>query len=333
VTRLTEPEATLEPDLAIIDPHHHLWDGTPLVPNSGTYLFAQFLEDLGSGHRIEATVFVEAHSMYRAQGPEAFKPVGEVEFANGVAAMSASARYGRARVCAGIVGHADLRLGDSVRGVLDGLAAAGGGRLRGIRNISATDADESIYAAPRPPGLLLDARFRAGFAHLAPHGLTFDAWMHHPQLDELVDLAQTFPETTVIVDHVGGPLRIGRYASDPQQSYADWKRAILRLARCPNVVMKLGGLGMRFLGLPKRETGGNSSQSLAREWRPFIEPCVEAFSPRRCMFESNFPVDALTCDYGVLWNAFKRLARQYTPAEKTELFWGTAARVYRLAGG
>jgi L-fuconolactonase len=332
VTHLANTEPILEPELAIIDPHHHLWDGTPLVPNSGTYLFAEFLEDLATGHRIEATVFVEAHSMYRADGPQAFKPVGEVEFANGVAAMSASGRYGRVRVCAGIVGYADLRLGEQVGDVLEALVAAGGQRLRGVRNIGATDTDVSIYPVPRPPRLLLDAQFRAGFAHLARLGLSFDAWIHHTQLDEVIDLAQAFPATTVIVDHVGGPLRIGRYASRLEQSYADWKRDIERLAQCPNVVMKLGGLGMRFLGLPKREAGADSSTFLATQWRPFIEPCIEAFSPWRCMFESNFPVDRLTCSYGLLWNAFKRLAQQYSPTEKAQLFRNTAARVYRLEG-
>ncbi len=246
--------------------------------------------------------------------------------------MSASGRYGPVRVCAGIVGYADLRLGKRVTEVLEALAAAGGKRLRGIRNMNATDTDKSIYPVPRPPRLLLDAQFRAGFAQLAPRGLSFDAWVHHTQLDEVIDLARAFPQTTIIFDHTGGPLRIGRYASRLEQSYADWRGAIERLSRCPNIVMKLGGLGMRFLGLPRRESGGDWSTFLAAQWRPFIEPCVEAFSPSRCMFESNFPVDRLTCSYAVLWNAFKRLAQQYSPAEKAELFRNTAARIYRLDG-
>lgn len=324
------PEPILDPDLPIIDPHHHLWDGTPLAPDSGAYLLPQFLEDIGSGHRIEGTVFVEAHSMYRADGPEEFKPVGEVEFANGVAAMSASGRYGRAGVCAGIVAYADLRLGERAVDVLQALLAAGGGRVRGIRNLNATDADPSIYRAPRTPGLLLDAQFRKGFAYLAPLGLSFDAWMHHTQLQDVIDLAREFPDTTLIVDHTGGPLRIGRYASRLEQSYAEWRNAVERLALCPNVVMKLGGLGMRFLGLPARYAGADSSTFLAAHWRPYIEPCIEAFSPARCMFESNFPVDRLTASYAVLWNAFKRVSESYTKGERTELFSGTASRTYRL---
>jgi predicted TIM-barrel fold metal-dependent hydrolase len=307
-----------------------LWDGTPLVPGSGTYLLNEFLADIDTGHRVDATVYVEVASMYRADGPESLRPVGEVEFANGVAAMSASGRYGRARVGAGIVGYADLTLGDRVTDVLEALVAAGNGRLRGVRNMSATDADRSIYPAPRPEGLLRDASFRAGFARLASFGLTFDAWLHHPQLDEVIDLAREFPETSIIVDHAGGPLRIGRYASCLEQSYADWKSAIERLARCPNISMKLGGLGMRYLGMPGRDAGGDSSAFLAAKWRPLIEPCIEAFGTSRCMFESNFPVDRHTCSYPVLWNAFKRITSQCSASEKADLYRETAARVYHL---
>jgi L-fuconolactonase len=323
-------ELVLEPDLPIVDPHHHLWDGTPLVPESGTYLLAEYLEDLGSGHRIEASVFVEAHSMYRACGPEELRPVGEVEFANGVAAMSASGRYGPTRVCTGIVGHADLRLGDRVAGVLEALVRAGGGRLRGIRHMTATDADGSIYESPRPPGLMLDPGFRAGVSRLASFGLSFDTWAHHTQLDEVIDLARRSPETTLIVNHAGGPLRIGRHAARPEEAYADWRRGIERLARCPNTIMKLGGLGMRFLGFPTPASGAHTAASLAALWRPYLDPCIQAFSPARCMFESNFPVDRRTCTYRVLWNAFKTLAAGCSPAEKDALFKGTATRIYRL---
>jgi L-fuconolactonase len=324
------PEPVLEPDLPIVDPHHHLWDGSPLAPDAARYLLPELIEDIASGHRIEATVFVEAQSMYRTAGPEAMRPVGEVEFANGMAAMAASGRYGPTRVAAGIVGYADLALGAAVDEVLKALARAGGGRLRGIRNMSATDADPSIYPRPRPPGLLRDERFRAGFARLAAFDLCFDAWVHHTQLGEVLDLAREFPGTTLVVDHTGGPLRIGRHASSAADVYAEWKSGIERLARCPNVVMKLGGLGMRFLGLPTRRVGGDSSSLLAAEWRPFIEPCIEAFSPARCMFESNFPPDGRTCSYRVLWNAFKRLTGACSETERSALFKQTACRIYRL---
>jgi predicted TIM-barrel fold metal-dependent hydrolase len=323
-------EAVLEPDLEIIDAHHHLWDGTALVPGSGTYLLPEFLADILTGHRIRATVFVEVEAMYREDGPEALRPVGEVEFANGVAAMCASGRYGRTRVCAGIVGFADLCLGQEAVAVLEALIAAGNGRLRGIRHMGAADADAVINRAGRRLGLLQDQRFRAGFSQLAPLGLSFDAWQYHPQLADVVDLARAHPETTIVVDHTGGPLRIRGYAASLDTEYRDWKRSIERLAACPNVVMKLGGLGMRVFGLPPFEDRIARSQFLAAQWRPYIEPCIEAFGVGRCMFESNFPVDKPSCSYAVLWNAFKRLAAGSSAAEKAALFSDTAARVYRL---
>lgn len=322
------PEPVLEPDLPIIDSHHHLWDGTPWVPDSRTYLVPELLADLQSGHRIEATVFVEAHAMYRAAGPEEMRPVGEVEFANRVAAMSASGRYGRPGICAGIIGHADLLLGERVDLVLEALSRAGGHRLRGIRYMAATD--PTVYPSPRPPGLLLDPRFRAGYSRLAAFGLSFDAWVHHPQLDDVVDLARRFPDTPIIVNHAGGPLRIGYHASRLAEAHTEWAGAAERLARCPNIAMKLGGLGMRYLGFPTRESGERTSTVLATEWRPYIEPLIQAFSPARCMFESNFPVDRRTCSYRILWNTFKHLAAGYSKSEKSALFKDTAARVYRL---
>jgi L-fuconolactonase len=323
-------EIALEPELEIIDAHHHLWDCTPMVGNAGTYLFPEFLKDIGGGHRIAATVYVEVDSMYRADGPVAMRPVGEVEFVNGVAAMSASGRYGSTRVCAAIVGHADLLLGDRVREVLDAEIAAGGGRFRGIRHIAAADADPSLSFVQRPGGILRDPRFRAGFAQLAPLGLSFDSWQFHPQLTELVDLARAFPDTPIIVDHTGGMVRIGTYANQQDECFAIWKAAIAQLAACPNVMMKLGGLGMRFLGVPPTEAPVVRSQFLADAWRPLIEICINAFGVDRCMFESNFPVDRSSCSYTELWNAFKRVTSKYSASEKAALYRDSAARVYRL---
>ncbi|CAA9543489.1 MAG: Purine/pyrimidine phosphoribosyl transferase, partial [uncultured Thermomicrobiales bacterium] len=99
-------EEIIEPALPIVDPHHHLWDRP-----GWRYLLDELLADLNSGHTIVATVFLQCRAMHRADGPEALRPVGETEFVNGVAAMSASGGYGLTRVCAGIVGPADLRLG------------------------------------------------------------------------------------------------------------------------------------------------------------------------------------------------------------------------------
>ena len=319
-------EEIIDPARPIVDPHHHLWDR-----GGQRYLIEEFSADLASGHNVVATVYVEARSMYRATGPEAFRPVGEVEFANGVAAMSASGGYGRAAICAGIVGHANLLLGDAARDVLEAEIAAGGGRFRGIRHSSAWDADAvvaGIYAT-RPKGLLLDTTFRKGFGCLAPLGLSFDAWLFHPQIGELTDLARAFPVTQIVLDHCGGPIGLGGYRRD--EIFAGWKQSIQDIATCRNVAVKLGGLGMRLLGhdFHARATPP-SSQELAAAWRPWIETCIDAFGPDRAMFESNFPPDKGQCSYQVLFNAFKRLAAQYSETEKTALFSGTAARVYRL---
>jgi predicted TIM-barrel fold metal-dependent hydrolase len=271
--------------------------------------------------------------MYRASGPEPFRPVGEVEFVNGVAAMAASGAYGKALICAGIVGHVDLRLGDGAKAVLEAEIAAGGGRFRGIRHSSAWDADPNVahMYATRPKGLLLDSTFRKGFACLAPLGLSFDAWLFHPQLNEFVDLARAFPDTRICLDHCGGPVGTGSYAGRREEIFPVWKASIQEAAKCPNVVVKLGGLAMCLLGYdfhlrPKPP----SSEEAAAAWRPYIETCIEAFGPNRCMFESNFPPDKGQCSYQVIFNAFKRLAAQYSDGEKNALFAQTATDFYRL---
>lgn len=344
-------EAILEPELPIVDPHHHLWmrpaGAFPPPPHHpflaaikdvNRYLVDEIVADMKSGHNVRATVHIECRSMYRADGPDALRCVGETEFVNGQAAMSASGFYGDVRACAGIVGHADLRLGDAVEDVLRSHIAAGHGRFRGIRNSSSYDADPNVLgplgANAWQQGLYRDAKFRAGFKHLHRLSLSFDAWLLEPQLPDLIDLARAFPETTIILDHVGTPLGIGAYKGKREERFGIWRDNIRALAKCENVVVKLGGLAMcfpmfdSFLSKPAA-----SSEQLAREWKPYIDTCIEAFGPARAMFESNFPVDIGACSYPVLWNAFKRLAAGYTAAEKTALFSGTAARVYRLAVG
>jgi L-fuconolactonase len=271
--------------------------------------------------------------MYRATGPAEFRPVGEIEFANGVAAMAASGTYGKPQVCAGIVGHADLTLGAPVEKVLETMIAAGGGRFRGIRFITATHPDQAAWGSlvNRPAGLLMDRRLREGFARLAPLGLSFDAWMYHTQLGELVDLAHAFPETQIVLDHVGGAIGLGRYAGKRDEVFAEWSARIHELAGCPNVHVKLGGLGMRMFGFTVH-TGElpPSSEELAAAWRPYIESCITAFGPERAMFESNFPVDKGSCGYAALWNAFKRITAGFSVAEKAALFAGTAIKFYQL---
>jgi predicted TIM-barrel fold metal-dependent hydrolase len=321
-------EDIIDPSRPIVDPHHHLWD------RSGQrYLIEEFSGDIASGHNIVATVYVDCRSMYRASGPEAFRPVGEVEFANGIAAMGASGCYGSAAICAGIVGHANLLLGEAARAVLEAEIAAGGGRFRGIRHSSAWDADPNVAGiyAGRPKGLLLDPIFRKGFSCLAPLDLSFDAWLFHPQIGELADLARAFPDTRIVLDHCGGPIGIGSYAGRREEVFAIWKASIEKIAACRNVSVKLGGLAMRLLGYDFHQRPmPPSSEQLAAAWRPTIETCIEAFGPDRSMFESNFPPDKGQCNYQVIFNAFKRIAAQYSEAEKTALFSQTAAKSYRL---
>jgi len=323
-------EPALEPELPIIDPHHHLWDRP-----DWRYLLDDLLADTDTGHNIRATVYVQARSMHRAAGPEQMKPVGETEFVNGVAAMCASGTYGAIRVAAGIVGHADLTLGDRVEPVLAAHERAGGGRFRGIRHITAWDADASILnPSYRPPaGLLADGKFREGFRTLGRLGHSFDAWLYHPQIGDVTALARAFPDTPIVLNHVGGPIGIGPYAGKHREIFPAWAASIKALAACENVHVKLGGLGMRIGGFGFHEQAEPpSSQTLADTWRPYVETCITAFGARRAMFESNFPVDKGSYSYPVFWNACKILAKGASADEKADLFAGTAARVYRLAG-
>lgn len=326
-------EETLEPDLPICDPHHHLWDHRyeRVEPR---YLLDELLADVNSGHRIVSTVFIQCGAMHKASGPKAMRVIGETEFVNGIAAMSASGAYGPTRIAAGIVSHADLTLGADVAPVLEAHLRAGGGRFRGIRHIVAWDAaGTAIQNRPMPaPHLYLDAKFRQGFAQLAHYQMSFEAWCYHPQLPELTDLARAFPETTIILNHFGGPLGVGPYAGKRAEILPQWRRDITELAQCQNVVAKLGGINMEINGFGWHEHDRPpTSQELMEATRPYYEHTIEQFGVDRCMFESNFPVDKVTCSYNVLWNSFKRLTAQYSADEKAKLFHDTAARVYRLS--
>ena len=324
------PEAALEPDLPIIDPHHHLWD----TPHRGSYFLPDLLADIGGGHKIVSTVFMECQSMYRAHGPAEMAPVGEVEFVNGIAAMSASGNYGPCRVAETIIGYADLRIGARVREVLEAEIAAGNGRFHGIRQGVAWDADDSVgkFASRLvAPQLVRDPTFRQGFAELAKLGLSFESWQYHPQLSDAIDLARAFPDTSIILDHVGGILGVGPYSGRRREILESWKKDIHELAKCPNVTVKLGGMGMTSFGFEFHERDiPPSSQDLADGWRQYVEPCIEAFGVNRCMFESNFPPDKQSGGYTELWNAFKHITAGASADEKKALYSGTAARVYHM---
>ena len=321
-------EAALEPELEICDPHHHLWD----YPDS-RYLVDEFLADTGGGHHVTRTVFVECLNAYRTDGPEELRPVGETDYVEQLAAIS-DATGNATRVAAGIVGFADLSLGAAVQPVLEAHLKASK-RFRGIRHVSAWDASDQIRNAhTNPPEKLLDdSKFREGFACLHDLGLSFDAWLYHQQLPELTELARAFPDTTIVLDHIGGPIGIGPYAGKREEIFDAWRQDIAALAQCDNVTVKLGGLTMSSAGFRwhKREAPPGSEE-LADVMAPYYRHCIEQFGADRCMFESNFPVDRLSCSYAVLWTAFKRLSQAYSETERTALFHDTATRVYRLDG-
>lgn len=350
MTEFDEP--ILEPDLPIIDPHHHVW----LVPDAmldmldkvdlddarkiartyrlhKRYMPDELLADLNSGHNIRATVYAEAHTMYRRTGPDSLKSTGEVEFANGLGAMADSGLFGEIRFCAGIIGNVDLMLGDGVEDVLEAHLKAGGTRYRGVRppSTSYDDALDGLKHMLGKPGIIMQPEFRKGASRLAAHGLTLDIIVMDCQIPEVTDLARALPDTTIIMDHTGSPVGTGPYAGRQAERFAVWKQNMQDLATCPNVMLKVGGLGMPLCGFPTSalvERAG--SEALARDWRPHIETAIELFGTERSMFESNFPIDGVTARYPVIWNTFKRVVSNASPDEKLALFAGNASRIYRI---
>ena len=328
-------EPAIEPKLPIIDPHHHLWDRNQLRDR---YMLEELLEDT-KDHNVRQTVFVECSAMYRADGPEEFKVVGETEFVQGVAAKSASGDYGETRVATGIVGSVDLRAGERVAAVLESQMAASPQRFRGIRHRAAWG--DSAYLrslggwpskpANAPQRILLDPDFRKGYAQLRAYGLSFEGWVFHTHIDDLTDLAKAFPDTTIIFNHLGGPIGVESYAGRRDEVFTEWKLSVAELAKCPNVVAKLGGLQMVVNGYNwhKLDKPPSSDQLLEanRDWYNYT---IDQFGPDRCMFESNFPVDKLSCSYTVLWNQFKKLTKSFSKDERADMFHNTAMRVYRL---
>lgn len=342
-------EAILEPDLPIVDPHHHLWDLRPLIPMfpeprsqivetlipAAYYTFDHLHSDLTSGHNIVATVFMECGAFYNPAYGDAKKSVGEVEYVNGIAAQSASGLYGATRACAGIVGHADLTLGSAVGDVLDALHAASPSRFKGIRQQGAWDADSDVLGPPfdAPPELYRDTAFREGFAELGKRGMSFDAWVLEPQIGDVTDLAGAVPDTPICLNHCGTPIGNASYGGKLPERFDSWRASILELAKCENVMVKLGGLAMNICAMPREgPAAGVGSEELAALWRPYLETCIEAFGPTRAMFESNYPVDRWGATYPVLWNAFKRITAGASDDEKTALYSGNASRFYQIEG-
>jgi len=318
------PEPALEPDLPIIDPHHHLWDQRqfPKRPESfrqEVYLCEEISNDIGeSGHNVVQTVFAQCGAFYRADGPEEMRCVGETDFVHGVAAMSRAGLYGDVRLCTGIFSTVDLRPGEAAEPVVEAQLAASE-NFRGIRSAFPSD---------------LNDQFLAGFALLQKYNLSYDNWSpDFTRLPTLAELANKFPEVTIIVNHLGGQI-------DPnadEETVAEWRRCIDAVAACPNAVMKTGGAQMRVGPWEPayhmhQADAPMGSEAFCEILYPFYSYVMEAFGPERCMFESNFPVDKECISYGTLWNLFKRIAAKagLSDAEKTAMFSGTAARAYRL---
>ena len=326
-------EPTLEPEIPICDPHHHFWDFRTERAPYQRYLLHELAADIYSGHNVRSTVFVEARSMYRPDGPEEMRPVGEVEFVQGLAAASASGLYGPGRAAAAIVGHAYLSLGEGVEPVLEALHAASPNRFRGIRHSVTWDPHPELENTAAHPmeGQLASNNFLAGARVLARMGFSLEGWMFFPQLPELADFAKAIPNLTIILNHIGGLLRVGPYANRDEEVLATWRSGIAAVAGCPNIYIKLGGVGMPRTGFDWHTRAKPiGSEELAGAMAPLITYCIEQFGPDRCMFESNFPVDKMSYSYNVMYNAFKRLSKGYSDAERAAMFHDTAARAYRL---
>ena len=323
-------EATLEPEIPICDPHHHFWVSRPEPPAYQRYLLPELTADANSGHNVRSTVFIEVRCEYRQDGPEAMRPVGEVEYIETIATESATGTYGPTKAAAAIIGHADLKLGESVRPVLEAMQAASPGRFRGIRH--STGWDESTELVNRDiRGALSSEGYRAGARVMAEMGLVLENSLYHPQLAELAEFARAVPELTIVLNHIGGLVRVGPYADRDDEVMPAWRAGLAEVAQCSNVVLKLGGVGQLRYGYHwhDRETPIDSEE-LSGTLGPLMNYCIEQFGPDRCMFESNFPVDKPSYSYNVLFNAFKRLSAGYMASERAALFHDTAARVYNI---
>lgn len=329
-------EVALEPERPIIDPHVHLWDIPPMA-EYGIRGQRCLLPDLAktiadSGHNITHTVHVECHQMYRQDGPPELRSLGETEFVTGCAEMSDSGNYGASRIAARIVGNVDLCIGDRLRPVLEAHSRASDGRFCGVR-MNTAYSNAGLFGMPCPPelaDLMAKPDFVDGAAILADMGLSLDIWCMHSQLDQVIALADAVPTLAIVVDHCATPERLGAWANCQTEVRAQWESALTQLAERANVRLKLGGLGMDIAAPVTAHFGSIPSAGLAEQWRPWVESAVEIFSPQRAMFESNYPPDSAAGTYGAIWNAFKRIAAQYSPEEADALFRHTAAKTYRI---
>ena len=323
-------EPILDPDLTIVDAQHHLF-ARPAI----RYLFEDYLADVAAGHQIVASVYMEANSFRREHGPEILRPLGEIEFANGIGAIGASGAFGKTRICAGIVGYADLRFGDAIAAYFDQALQLAPERFRGIRqgaNHHSSEAPYRYMPSRPPPGLLLDRQFRTGFSHLASRGLSFDAAVFHHQLPELADLADAFPATAIVINHCGLALGMELDAHGRASVFREWREAIREIARRANVLCKVGGLGLPFWGFGfENRSDAIGFQELAATWAPYVETVIECFGADRCMMVSDYPSDSHSAGFVPLWNALKHIVRSATISEKAALLRRTAARVYRIA--
>ena len=321
-------EDIVDPDRRIIDPHHHLWS-TPSF--WGTYELQDLWVDTGSGHNVEKTIFIDCHSNYRQDGPPHLRPIGETEYVAGVAAESESDP--NQATIAGVVSHADMTRGREVKEVLEAHEEAGRGRFRGIRHAGPHDTTGTLTnAGSGRPCPYTREDFQEGVRTLGELGYTYDTWHFFMQNPEFLQLAQAAPNTTMILDHFGTPLGVGAYANRREEIFEQWAKDIADIATsCPNVVAKLGGLAMpdNGFGWDKRDTPPTSDE-FAEAQRPYFLHTIECFGPDRCMFESNFPVDKLSISYQVLWNGLKKIVADFSEEEKDTMFYGTAARVYRV---
>lgn len=312
-------EDIIEPDLPIIDAHHHLWMRSP-----PPYLALEYFDDISTGHNIVASVFAQCHSMYRQQGPEAMKPVGESEFVSGVGAMSDSGAFGDVQICKVMFGDMDFTLGADVEPVLEAHEIASGGRFRGVR-VAATYYPD-FHGMVEDADYLQQKQIRAAIKCLSKRGHSLDCWVYHTQLEDVAELAAAFPDLTIILNHFGVPILGGPFKGKTDEVFSVWRAGIEKVAAFENVVFKLGALPIRreSRDLPP------SSDEIVASWKNWTEVAIDNFTPARCMFESNFPVDKRHCSYPVLWNAMKKLASGCSADEKADLFAGTAQRAYRI---
>ena len=315
-------EEVLEPDLPIVDAHHHLWMREP-----PPYLLREYLADIDSGHNVVATVFAECHSMYRASGPEAMRPVGESEFTAGIAAMCESGAFGNTRVCSATTGSVDMMLGAGVRPVLEAHVAAAGGRFRGVRVSAPFHGD--LFTHVDGPDYLTRTPVREAIGVLNDMGLSLDVWVYHPQLAQIVDLARDFPDLTIILNHYGVPILGGEFRGKEDVVFADWSRDMSVIGAHDNVYIKLGAMVFRSADRSDPDKPP-SSDDIVRAWRRWTDHAIQAFTPARAMFESNFPVHKRYMSFQVLYNAFKKMAQAYSDDERRDLFAGAAIRAYRM---